>query len=382
MNREEHRLEAVRKFKQLELDPSVSEDLDGIVKLAAQICETSMAFITLIDDKEQLLKFALGINVTHTPKEVSFCQHTIQKEGVTIIDNPLDDDRVKTSPFVTGPASVRFYAGATLTTKEGHGIGTLCVIDREARQLADHQINTLNVLSKQVVNLLELSWSLKILEEKSKEADHHSKMVEDSQIKMRAIFDSSSDPHLLMNRSLEVMDFNKAAEKHVHDIYGQDLTPGDRIINYLDPKLKKHFTKYMSIALEGRTIKHELLLRVGTPFECWREIKLTPIYDNDHGIIGVGMRATDISKRKQQEKQIATQNEALTRIAILQSHELRRPVASLMGMMSLIKMEELDFTYYDMMHLTITELDEKIKLIVQDSEKTISHVPTPMAVVA
>jgi PAS domain S-box-containing protein len=381
MNREEHRLQAVKKFKELELDPSISHDLDGIVKLAAQICNTPIALITLVDDKEQTFRFTLGTTLTGTSKDISFCQHTIETDGVTVISDAREDERVKDSPLVTGPAQLRFYAGATLTTKDGYGIGTLCVVDHETKQLADYQVNALNVLSKQVVNLLELSWSLKVLEQKSKEAEYHAKLVEDSQIKMRAIFDSSSEPHMLMNRNLEIMAYNKAAERYVYDIYSHQLAVGDRAINYLDPKLKKHFTKYMSIALEGKAIKHDLLLRAGTPFECWREIKLSPIRDNSNAIIGVALKATDISKRKQQEKQIAIQNEALTRIAILQSHELRRPVASLMGMMSLIKMEELEFSYYDMMHLTINELDEKIKLIVQDSEKTISSIP-PMAIVA
>jgi PAS domain-containing protein len=381
MNREEHRLEAVKRFKELELDHSVSQDLDSIVQLAAQICHTPIALITLIDMNEQLLKFAVGTNVTHTSREVSFCTHTIQQNGVTVIPDALLDDRVKNSPLVTDQPHLRFYAGATLTTKEGHGIGTLCVIDTEQKQLEDYQLKTLNVLSKQVVNLLELSWNLKVLELKNKEAENQGKIIEDSQIKLRAYFDSSSDPHLLLNKEMEIIAYNKAASRYIFNIYEHKVAVGDRVVNYLDVKLKKHITKFMSIAMGGKSIKHDLLLYAGTEFECWREIKLTPIRNNSNEIIGVALNSADISKRKQHEKQIAVQNEALTRIAIIQSHELRRPVASLMGMMSLIKMEELDFTYYDMMHVTINELDEKIKLIVQDSERTINTVPS-MSIVA
>jgi len=121
------------------------------------------------------------------------------------------------------------------------------------------------------------------------------------------------------------------------------------------------------------------LIRPGSEFECWREIKLVPIRNKENEIIGVALNSADISKRKQQERQIQVQNEALTRIAIIQSHELRRPVASLLGLMHLIKIEELDFSYFDMMSLTINELDEKIRIIVADSEKTIS---SPLSVVA
>jgi len=381
MNREEHRLEAVKRFKELELDPSISRDLDSIVQLAAQICDTPIALITLVDKDEQLFKFTVGTSITHTSRDISFCTYTIAHEGVTIIPDALADDRVKNSPLVTGQAHLRFYAGATLTTKDGYGIGTLCVVDTEKKQLADYQLNALNVLSKQVVNLLELSWHLKVLELKNKEAEQQGKIIEDSQIKLRAFFDSSSDPHLLLNKDLEIMAYNRAASRYVFNIYEHKLAVGDRVINYIDPKLKKHITKFISIAFLGKSIKHDLLLYAGTEFECWREIRLTPIRNNNNEIIGAALNSADISKRKQHEKQIAIQNEALTRIAIIQSHELRRPVASLLGMMSLIKLEELDFTYFDMMQLTINELDEKIKLIVEDSERTIHAVPS-MSVVA
>jgi PAS domain S-box-containing protein len=380
MNREQHRLEAVKKFKELELDPSVAQDLDNIVQLAAQICNTPIALITLIDEDKQWFKVATGTLVTQTPREVSFCTHTIEHEGITVINNALEDERVKNNPFVTTEGGLRFYAGATLTTKDGYGIGTLCVMDIETKELGDHQLNTLNVLSKQVVNLLELSWSLKVLEQKNIEEHKQNQLIEQSEIKMRAVFDSNSDPHLLIDNDLKLMAFNRAADKYINNVYRCQPIIGDKVIKYLDPKQKKHITKYISIALTGKTIKHDLLLHAGTPFECWRELKLTPMRNNTGDVIGVSLSSADISKRKQQERHIAVQNEALTRIAILQSHELRRPVASLMGMMSLIKMEDLDFTYYDMMHLTIQELDEKIKLIVADSEKTINSIP--MAIVA
>ncbi|MEO6149762.1 MAG: hypothetical protein ABIN95_10270, partial [Mucilaginibacter sp.] len=93
-------------------------------------------------------------------------------------------------------------------------------------------------------------------------------------------------------------------------------------------------------------------------------------------IIGAAITSTDITERKMHQEQIKSQNEALTRIAIIQSHELRRPVASLLGIMELIKMDQADNVrneqeYLDIMQATINELDEKIRLIVKDSEETI-----------
>ena len=379
MDRELHRLEAVKRFKELELDPAITQDLNDIVELAAQICNTPAALITLLDEDTQWFKAAKGINIFSTPKEISFCQFAIEEQGVSIVGDAKADYRFVDNPLVTGDQGIHFYAGAPLTTKDGFNVGTLCVIDFEARGLDSHQQKSLMVLSKQVINLLELNWSLQVMAQQNEQQEYNKKAIEDSEIKLKAAFDSSSDVHVLVGKNLEVLAFNKPASFYIRSIYQYEVTLGDRILNYVDPKNKKHFSKYFDIAFQGKTIKHDLLIRPGTRFECWREIKLVPIKNNHDEIIGVALNSADISKRKQQEKQIHIQNEALTRIAIIQSHELRRPVASLLGFMHLMKIEELEFDYFDMMNLTINELDEKIRIIVADSEKTIS---SPLSIVA
>jgi PAS domain-containing protein len=379
MEREIQRLKAVKRFKELELTPAVTKDLNDIVELAAQICDTPMAFITLLDEDTQWLKATKGTYVTQTPREISFCNYTIQQENVVLVNDTLNDDRFVNNPLVTGNPNIRFYGGAPLSTQDGFNVGALCVVDFKSRDLDAHQQNSLKILSKQVINLLELNWSLQILAQQNEQQEQNKKIIEDSAIKLKAVFDSSSDIHILVGKNFEVLAFNKPASIDIYSIYQHQLTVGDRILNYVDPKIKKHFAKYFDIAFKGKIIKHDLLIRPGTEFECWREIKLVPIRNNDGEIIGIALNSADINRRKQQEKQISIQNDALTRIAIIQSHELRRPVASLLGMMNLIKMEEVDFSYFDMMQLTINELDEKIRIIVADSEKTISR---PLSIVA
>jgi len=372
MNREQHRLEAVKRFKELDLDPGITQDLNNIVNLAAQICNAPVAIITLLDDEKQWFKAAIGTDVTDTPRELSFCNYTIEQEDVLIVPDLSADERYNTNPLVTSDPNVRFYAGARLNTNEGLGIGSLCVVDFKIRTLDEHQKNSLKVLSKQVINLMELNWNLQELAKQNNKIKEHQQVLEESELKLKAIFDSSTDVHILVNKDLEVLAFNKSATNYIKQIHQRKITPGDFILEYFDPKIKNQMVKYFAIAFIGKLIKQEWLLRAGTPFECWREIKLVPIKNNSGEIIGVAINSSDITKRKQQEKQIIVQNEALTRIAIIQSHELRRPVASLLGLMNLMRMEQIDFGYFNMMELTVNELDEKIRIIVEDSEKTIN----------
>jgi PAS domain S-box-containing protein len=370
MDREFYRLQAVERFKQLE--PDIANDLNDIANLAAQICNTPVALVTLLDEDTQWFKAATGTDVTQTPREFSFCNYTIQQNDVLIVPDTRLDDRYNSNPVVTNDPNVRFYAGAPLVTKDGFGVGSLCVVDFESKELTGQQKNSLKVLSKQVMNLMELNWNLHTQAQQNEQTQKHKQAIETSQLKLRAFFDSTTDIHILLNKDSEILAYNKSAARYIHNIYQQDVAVGDRMLNYVDPKMKHHITKFIDIALKGKIIRHELLVRPGTTYECWREIKLMPIKNNEGDIFGVAINSHDISKRKQQEKQISIQNEALTRIAIIQSHELRRPVASLLGIMDLMRMEQIDFGYFSMMEITVNELDKKIRIIVEDSEKTIS----------
>jgi len=369
MNTEQNRLKAVNRFKQP--DGNITKDLNDIVNLAAQICNTPVAFITLLDEDMQWFKAAAGTEVTCTTRQLSLCNHTIDHEGALIIPDTTLDERFNCHPRVTGEYPVLFYAGIRLITKDGYAVGSLCVMDFKAGNLDKHQQNTLEVLGRQVMNLMELNWSVQSLEKQYKKAQEQKLSVEDSEVKLKAIFDSSKDTHILVGGNLEVLAFNKSAADYIQTTYKKKLSLGDNIMNYTDPRLYKQFAKNFGLALSGKSVKREWMLMPGTVYACWKETSFIPV-KNGHGkVIGIALNSTDITTRKQQEKQISSQNEALTRIAIIQSHELRRPVASLLGIMDLMKLEHIDFGYFDIMELTVNELDEKIRGIVRDSEDTL-----------
>jgi len=83
---------------------------------------------------------------------------------------------------------------------------------------------------------------------------------EESEIKLKAIFDSSRIPIYLLVKKLEVLAFNKSAADFIRTTYKKKLALGDCIMDYTDPKMFKQFTKYFAYALSGRSIKREWML--------------------------------------------------------------------------------------------------------------------------
>jgi PAS domain S-box-containing protein len=369
MSNEAHRLQAVKKF--MELDDHIVADLKEIAGLAAQICNTSMSIVTLLDEDKLWFKAAIGTELSCADRELAFCNYTIKQPEVMVIPDLAKDERFSDNPLVTGAFNARFYAGAPLITKDGYALGTLCVLNTEPANLDTNQLNSLKVLAKQVVSQMELNWSLKSLEHQHHQTQVQKAAIRKSEMKLKAIFDSSRDTHILVGRDLEVLAFNKSASVFIRTTFNRKLTNGDDILQYTSPELLRQFSKFFNAALAGRSIKREWALFPGTLNECWKETSFIPVKDLNGDVIGVALNSTDITTRKRQEEQIRVQNEALQRIAIIQSHELRRPVASLLGIMDLIRMENIEFSYFDIMEITVQELDEKIRGIVKDSEDTI-----------
>ena len=137
------------------LDTPFEPLLDSITRLAAQICETPIALLTLVDKKRQWFKSNYGFeDRRETPREYAFCAHTILKSDVMEVADATQDPRFENNPLVTGDPAIRFYAGVPLVVGPNLHIGTLCVIDREPGHLTPDKKESLRLLAKAAVEAL------------------------------------------------------------------------------------------------------------------------------------------------------------------------------------------------------------------------------------
>jgi len=149
------RLEALRRYNVLDTPPEAV--FDDLALLAAQICGTPMAVISLVDEARQWFKARIGVEVAETPREVAFCAHTVlQPDRIMEVPDAEQDARFINSPLMTEDPHIRFYAGAPLVDPRGHVLGALCVMDRQPRKMTKEQLAALQTLSRHVVAQLEL----------------------------------------------------------------------------------------------------------------------------------------------------------------------------------------------------------------------------------
>lgn len=157
------RVAALQKYAILDSEPE--QAFDDLTLLAAYICKTPIALISLVDEDRQWFKSKVGMSLSETPREIAFCHTAIQQSEVMVVPDTLQDERFRNNPLVVSEPRIRFYAGAPLITEEGYALGTLCVVDRTPRDFGVDQKEVLQALGRLVLAQLEFRRNLILLKE-------------------------------------------------------------------------------------------------------------------------------------------------------------------------------------------------------------------------
>ncbi|WP_345947940.1 GAF domain-containing protein [Mucilaginibacter sp. PAMB04274] len=358
LEKENARLRTVSRYLNLKI--SKEQDLQQIVELAGKISGSPIAMITIMDGEAQYIKFSVGTDIREVPLQDTICQHAIVQKQLLVIPDILADERVMHNPFAVGEPGLRFYAGSPLITHDDQHMGTLCVYDLKPKELTDIQKKLLHRMAKQVTRLLEFEASIGVLNEQ-----YHQTRAEET--KLRSFFESSSSCHLLLDRDLRVVSFNKALSEIMKNSYGMPISEGVNIVDYVNPGFVDEFTRNCYKALTGDNVRAKS--RVNSPEgDLFWYISYEPTLDQEGNITGVSYCATDITQTVQHEKKGMMQEESFQKINHILSTELHQPLNAARDAMAGLKLQGYPdhLTEFYLLEQAFQELAEKTHVVLNN----------------
>lgn len=280
------------------------ERFDRITKLASRLLNVPVSLISLVDDKRQWFKSATGVDANETPREISFCQHTIQGDDLFEVEDALADARFQSNPLVTNDPNIRFYAGAPLVTGDGYRLGSICVIDQKPRKLTPDERAILVDLSRMVMDELELHRLLRRSEREKLFSLH-------KEIELRQILNNIAHYIAVLTPDGVISETNIYSLRH-------QSAPLDRTQNTLlwdsywwshSANVKRRLQRAVATAKTGTADRFDIAMRVDKKTFIMVDFMLTPACDENGKVEFLVATASDISERKSIEDKLA-QSEA------------------------------------------------------------------------
>jgi serine phosphatase RsbU (regulator of sigma subunit) len=144
------------------LDSTEEPGFDRLTRLAARVLDAPISLVSLVDDRRQFFKSAIGLEdgLRETPLSHSFCQHVVTSGRPLIVNDSHADPVVAGNPAITD-LGVRAYAGVPLVLPSGAVIGSFCVIDDKPREWRDDELAILHELAGSVMTEIELGVALR-----------------------------------------------------------------------------------------------------------------------------------------------------------------------------------------------------------------------------
>ena len=310
------------------LDKKEEIELNELAELASLICGAPISLITLIDENYQWFKAKIGLTLEGTKREDAFCVHTLEKkEELLVVNDAANDERFSNNPLVTGPEKIRFYAGAPIVSVKGNVLGTICVLDREPRSLNEKQQNGLRILAKKVHKFM---YNKKLILEQQND-------IEQNAEKLRKLTYSIPATIFQLRRKTDKSyryDFLSIGEFKL-----PENTPEKEIKSNPDAGFelvfeddREAFRRSLELSYKNLTIWEFEYRVVQNKDTKWYMVKATPEKQDNGDVVWYGC-FNDITPHVKYE-------ETIEQIAFDISHVMRKPIANLLGLASLIDYEK------------------------------------------
>ena len=297
------------------LDTPPQASFDRITRMATHLFKVPIALVSLIDTDRQWFKSRVGLEVAETPRSVSFCAHAIlQDDDVMVVCDARADARFADNPLVRGDTAARFYAGSPIAVRDGVRIGTLCIIDSVPREFSDTDRAMLRDLAGMVAGEIA-TIELRAACERERSSART----------LRTLLEHLPDAVLLLDAGGRILSSNPAAEQ----LFG---APG--------PELARQSSAILIGMMPQVVSRHEGNARRVDGSRFAAEISIAEMTLDEHVHLVATVR--DVAGLHAERERVRAANQRRHDYFRTASHELRTPMASILGFSELLLKREFD----------------------------------------
>lgn len=167
---------------------------------------------------------------------------------------------------------------------------------------------------------------------------------EKSEANLHTIFDNSDTGYILMDNDLAIISFNKPAQKFSEEDLNKTLVTGTNAIEYFSKERQAFMRKKSLEAIAGKSINHEVKYPQNNGTSRWYFIRFYPVYNFEKKVFGVVLALNDVTERKISElyrqkitHELLQRNKTQEQFTYIVSHNLRSPVANILGVSKLLQ---------------------------------------------
>lgn len=328
------------------LNSSPEANFDNLTKLASTICNTPIALLSIVDDKQLWYKSKIGFQEKTYPIEESICQFTLQQKGILEIQNIAESELIQNDPKLSGQ-NLAFYAGKTLVAPNGHNIGTICVVDTVERTLTDEQRFALETISNEIIAQLELRKLSQSLKQELSESQLEKILLNEQLLnykkqEWRHLFDAVSTTSVVaqLDTSGKFIQINS----HFSTLFGYSENEcigkfHDELISSNSDNVKLQ----LEAILQGNIVSGRFMRVTKNNESVWLQSSYCPIRDEQNKISAILLIAYNITTEVSAEKKLLDSKRIAEEIASTKdefianmSHEIRTPMNAIMGFTELL----------------------------------------------